>query len=250
MSIPEPKLPWYQFRLRPLLLFALFVAVLCSIGVYTYWIISLCVLIGIPLGILVARAKEGVVVCGVQFFLIALVGCGCVSATTVGGQWGIEWWWAIGWWLTIVIAVPMGCVYGRLMSDAPKARRRGLQIIPIALLLLMFVEGIDVVWHGARQREIIATITKLGGSIGDGHTRDFIFVDLARTQVTDAALKQLKDLSKLRGLQLGNTQVTDAGLEWLNGLTQLQYVDLRKTEVTDEGVKKLQQALPNCKIEH
>ena len=52
----------------------------------------------------------------------------------------------------------------------------------------------------------------------------------------------------LWGLDLFDAQVTDAGLVHLKGLTQLQELYLVDTKVTDEGVKKLQQALPNCKI--
>jgi hypothetical protein len=33
------------------------------------------------------------------------------------------------------------------------------------------------------------------------------------------------------------------------GLTKLQSLDLRGIQVTEEGVKKLQAALPKCKIE-
>ena len=51
-------------------------------------------------------------------------------------------------------------------------------------------------------------------------------------------------------LFLHGTKVSDAGLEHLKGLTQLQQLDLNGTKVTDAGVKKLQQALPNCRIEH
>ena len=40
-----------------------------------------------------------------------------------------------------------------------------------------------------------------------------------------------------------------AGLEHLKGLTNLRTLDLRETWVTNEGVKKLQGALPNCKIQ-
>ena len=46
------------------------------------------------------------------------------------------------------------------------------------------------------------------------------------------------------------TQVTDAGLEHLKGLTSLRSLQLHRIQVTDEGVKKLQQALPKCWIEH
>jgi hypothetical protein len=69
------------------------------------------------------------------------------------------------------------------------------------------------------------------------------------TRVTDTGLEHLTGLATLHGLMLSNTQVTDAGLELLEGLAKLQYLDVRGTKVTDEGIKKLQQALPNCKIE-
>ncbi len=71
---------------------------------------------------------------------------------------------------------------------------------------------------------------------------------LATTQITDAGLVNLKGLTKLEVLWLDRTQVTDAGLVHLKGLTGLKELDLRDTQVTDEGVKKLQKALPNCKI--
>ena len=70
------------------------------------------------------------------------------------------------------------------------------------------------------------------------------------TRVTDAGLKHLNGLTQLRELNLGSTQITDVGLEYLKGLIQLEQLDLRVTHVTNEGVKKLQQALPKCKIEH
>ena len=38
--------------------------------------------------------------------------------------------------------------------------------------------------------------------------------------------------------------------EHLKGLTQPKTLDLRATKVTEEGVKRLQQALPNCRIRH
>ena len=70
------------------------------------------------------------------------------------------------------------------------------------------------------------------------------------TNVTDAGLEHLNGLTQLQVLWLYDTDVTDAGLEYLNGLTQLQVLSLYGTKITDAGVKKLQQALPNCKIDH
>jgi Leucine-rich repeat (LRR) protein len=76
------------------------------------------------------------------------------------------------------------------------------------------------------------------------------WLGLDNTQVTDAGLAHLAGLTQLQWLSLDKTQITDAGLAHLAGLTQLQRLWLDRTKVTDEGVKKLQQALPDCKIHH
>lgn len=69
------------------------------------------------------------------------------------------------------------------------------------------------------------------------------------TMVTDSGLEHLKGLTKVESLILWDSKVTDAGLTHLVGLTNLRWLVLWETKVTDAGVKKLQQALPNCKID-
>ena len=78
----------------------------------------------------------------------------------------------------------------------------------------------------------------------------FGFLYLDGTNLTDAGLENLKGLRYLYSLHLDGTKVTDAGLEHLKGLTELQYLYLKDTRVNNAGVKKLQQALPNCEIDH
>ena len=68
--------------------------------------------------------------------------------------------------------------------------------------------------------------------------------------MSDDSLACLKQLPDLRELHLEDTRISDAGLEHLKGLTNLQYLYLGWTKVTHAGVKKLQQALPNCRIYH
>jgi Leucine-rich repeat (LRR) protein len=74
------------------------------------------------------------------------------------------------------------------------------------------------------------------------------YLCLQDTQVTDAGLEHLRELTQLEGLDLMDTRVTDAGLDNLKGLAQLTSLYLKNTRVTAQGVKKLEQALPKCRI--
>jgi Leucine-rich repeat (LRR) protein len=58
--------------------------------------------------------------------------------------------------------------------------------------------------------------------------------------------RQLRNQAK--DLALNGTQVSDAGLEHLKELTSLRRLDLRFTQVTDVGVNELKKALLNCRI--
>ena len=71
---------------------------------------------------------------------------------------------------------------------------------------------------------------------------------LHRTKVTDAGLKDLAGFGHLEKLYLGATRVTDAGLKELRGLKRLAILDLRFTRVTRGGAAELQKALPMLKI--
>ncbi|MEX0613622.1 MAG: hypothetical protein WD229_16005 [Pirellulales bacterium] len=68
------------------------------------------------------------------------------------------------------------------------------------------------------------------------------------TQVGDAGLAHLSGLTSLRELSLEGTQVGNPGLAHLSGLTSLRVLSLRGTQVTDAGYRRLQAALPKCRI--
>lgn len=73
---------------------------------------------------------------------------------------------------------------------------------------------------------------------------------LSDTQVSDVGLAQLEVLTSLQWLHLDNNwQVTDAGLIHLRCFTKLRYLDVRRTQTTIEGCQKLQEVLPELKIE-
>jgi hypothetical protein len=64
-------------------------------------------------------------------------------------------------------------------------------------------------------------------------------LDLARTSITDAALKSVAQMPRLARLDLRRTKVTDAGLPALTGLQHLTYINLFGTEVSDKGLATL-----------
>ncbi|WP_038170536.1 c-type cytochrome domain-containing protein [Verrucomicrobium sp. BvORR106] len=66
-----------------------------------------------------------------------------------------------------------------------------------------------------------------------------IWVDLARTKVTDSGLAMVAGMSNLERLHLENTAITDAGLDHLAKLGKLEYLNLYGTKVTDAGLAKL-----------
>jgi len=103
-----------------------------------------------------------------------------------------------------------------------------------------------------KEAKVAEAIEKLGGRITTLTTvkseRVVFKVDFRGSKVTDADLKQLKDLKNLQSLYLGNTKVTDAGLKELKDFKNLSFLGLLGTRVTDGGVKELQEALPDCQI--
>jgi hypothetical protein len=88
------------------------------------------------------------------------------------------------------------------------------------------------------------------GDVAEVTLRDLDYTDTSTSSMTDAGLENLKVLTRLQRLYLREAQITDAGLEHLKGLNRLKTLDLTLTHVTDEGVRKLQQALPDCTIDH
>jgi hypothetical protein len=128
--------------------------------------------------------------------------------------------------------------------------------------------------HGYKLDQGDSLTYLLRGMLGDDFFASVPWLYLGGPQAEDAALAHVHELSQLRRLTLDYAQITDAGLEHLKELAQLDQLDLLHcpkvsdfglehlkrlsrlrelalygTPVTDEGVRKIQQALPNCRIE-
>lgn len=73
----------------------------------------------------------------------------------------------------------------------------------------------------------------------DGLEPTLVWLNLARTKVSDEGLARLAKFPHLRRLNLANTSIGDAGLAHLSGLAQLEYLNLYGTQVGDAGLSHL-----------
>ncbi len=71
---------------------------------------------------------------------------------------------------------------------------------------------------------------------------------LENTGVTDASLPHVGKLANLEYLNLYGTKVTDAGLEHLKNLKNLKKLFVWQTGVTEAGAKKLAEAIPGIDV--
>jgi hypothetical protein len=74
-------------------------------------------------------------------------------------------------------------------------------------------------------------------------------LDLFDTKIGDAGMVFVAPLTTLEGLTLRETSVTDLGAVKLTRLTNLKLLDLVGTSVSPTMAKRLQIALPKCKID-
>jgi hypothetical protein len=72
---------------------------------------------------------------------------------------------------------------------------------------------------------------------------------LSGKYATDSRLAYLAGHFRLRRVDIANSTISDRGLECLESQKDLRVLILGSSPVTDAAVKRVQQALPKCKIE-
>jgi hypothetical protein len=152
-----------------------------------------------------------------------------------------------GWVVVMILATGAGC--GRKADEASTLMDDNLteeQAVQASAIAALDELGGMVNWEEQGQGDPRLEVNFSNKPITDAHLKEIIqqlkrdkefrYLDLSGTRVTDEGLKGLKELKHLRTLVLSRTEVTDAGLK---GLEQVESLDLSRTRVTDGGVKGL-----------
>jgi hypothetical protein len=105
----------------------------------------------------------------------------------------------------------------------------GVEVRPIAM---------NVPWTEANFRLLGSNVTDAAVAPLKDVT-SLVDLNLATTKITDAGLASIKTLTNLGKLHLELTAITDRGLANLKGLPRLSYLNLYGTPVTDAGLEHL-----------
>ncbi len=74
-----------------------------------------------------------------------------------------------------------------------------------------------------------------------GHLKNLRNLDLHRTNVTNANLRQIRDLPCLQGLNLSSTEISDAAIDEVVTLDSLRSLCLGNVNVTPAAVARLKE---------
>jgi len=75
-------------------------------------------------------------------------------------------------------------------------------------------------------------------------------ISLRETPITDEALRYLAQCRHLERLTVSRTDITDDCVEYISQMHSLQVLRIYDTLITPEGARKIQDALPACRVEY
>ena len=137
----------------------------------------------------------------------------------------------------------------KLLSKSIKMQPK-LPIVPAANPLVLEnlrKEGILVMPIAQNTNAIYVNASYAGKNFNDSKilllepiAKQLLWLNLARTGVTDKGIASLAKLRLLSRLHLENTSLTDASTAHLSKLTNLEYLNLYGTQISDASVPNLQ----------
>lgn len=111
--------------------------------------------------------------------------------------------------------------------------------------------GLSYFQHCSALRELHLALTKVTdvGLAPFGRCEELTHLQLQGTAVSDGGLARFTDCRKLTMVNVAETGISDPGLESLIRCTQLREIFARDSKVTEAGIRRMAEALPECRID-
>ncbi len=141
--------------------------------------------------------------------------------------------------LAAVVALQRLCV-----RERPPCSRASLAVVGVAVVLLAAIHTgawltLSRLSDSPRQRAL-ATVHRLGGHVLEDRRVSATRIILRIPgRACDADLEQIAALPRLAYLDLGRSQISDAGLVHFRGLGLLEHLNLSGTQVSGDGLRHL-----------
>jgi hypothetical protein len=164
----------------------------------------------------------------------------------------------VAWGLALIVVWPLAFIaylvlhFRKAWFPAALTMLGGLLICTafLAPILHLKLYGLTA-WERVVDGEVHLTLTGWDKPATDyaklAERDDIVVLQMANEDVTDDTLHHLKNLTRLRELDLERTQITDEGLKSLKDLPALEDLRLRKTKITDAGFRESLLPLKNLK---
>ena len=132
-------------------------------------------------------------------------------------------------------------------ADQPKELSEAEKKLIADTIKKVRASGANLMAIAQNTTDLRFTALNVGSKFSDNHLKQLepvgkhiLWLDLAKTSVTDRGLASLAKMPNLTKLYLeNNTKITDAGLDQVKGLSNLEYLNLYGTGITDAGIAKL-----------
>lgn len=229
-SVPKPKLRWYQFSLRTLLIAVTLFAFPCS------W-----------LAVKINQARR-------QRIAVAAI-------VKEGGSVNYDWQFVNGQkeprgpaWLRSIFGEDL---FSNVLQASVKSDAGLACLTDLPKLQALSLARSQVTDDGLQQIEGLSQLqflnlanTKITGR-SLSHLKKLSRLQslyLGNTPIADSDLAHLGPLTNLVVLYIDNTNISDAGLKYIEKLPNLTRLSAANTKIAADGVEKLKRALPKCEI--
>ena len=119
-----------------------------------------------------------------------------------------------------------------------------------SIVALLMVGQLALGNEGEEPKAYVEILSKHGAFTKKNNDAEIVAVNLSGAWIKDDDLKGIESLENLEELFLECTDITDASIQYLRQLTNLKLLNIKTTAISKDAVAELGFALKGCEIKH